>query len=87
MFIVSPTVVLTLFNDRSANFYIYLTTFRLDTLKIFFKRIFMDFTSFGPPFKFCRGVFVNKDTYFVGSNGQKFYTTPGYTTFPDVTYP
>lgn len=76
MFIVSPTIVQTLFYDRPGN-NVFLTTFRLDTLKLLFKNIFMSSTADAPEFKFFRGVFVNKDTYFVGWSGIRFFTAPG----------
>lgn len=46
-----------------------LATFRLDEKKVYFQSVFMDLTDIAPADKFTRGIFVNKNTYYVGITG------------------
>ena len=43
-----------------------LATFRLDEKKVYFQSVFMDLTNYAPSDKITRGIFVDKNTYYVG---------------------
>ena len=68
MIITSATEIQTLLYDRFSDVF-KLATFRLDELKIYYQTIFMGLTNISPADKYLRGMFVNKDTYFVGLTG------------------
>jgi hypothetical protein len=68
MIITSATEIQTLMYDRFSDLF-QLATFRLDELKIYYQAVFMGLTNISPVDKYLRGMFVNKDTYFVGLTG------------------
>ncbi len=45
----------------------------------------MRITLVAPDFKYIRGIFVNKNTYYLGFTGTQFFTTPESTS-PAFTY-
>jgi hypothetical protein len=68
MIITSATEIQVLMYDRIVDYY-KLVTFRLDELKIYFQSIFMGITMVAPPYKYTRGIFVNKNTFYLGFTG------------------
>lgn len=45
----------------------------------------MRITAFSPSFKYIRGIFVNKNIYYLGFTGTQFFTIPGSNS-PAFTY-